>query len=122
MSDAPAHCGVGFEQEANEKSFALLQEYLELARSDTQAAGPARGFRFDFYIQRASQQDDAVGQGAESTSGDQGDVQRVQLMLPPPARRSPAQQQAGEFSPEAACPGSSVHPYLLPLSRLSHDP
>jgi hypothetical protein len=88
--------GVGVEQEANEKSFALLQEYLELARSDAQTAGPARGFRFDFYLHRASQQDDAVGQGAESTSGDQGDVQRVQLMLPPPGRRSPAQQQAGE--------------------------
>lgn len=95
-SDAPVHCGVGVAQEANEKSFALLQEYLQLARSDAQAAGPARGFRFDFYLQRVSWQDDAVGQAAESTSGDQADVQRVQLMLPPPGRRSPAQQQAGE--------------------------
>jgi hypothetical protein len=75
-------------QEANERSFKTLQEYLALARGDgAESVGPQRGFKFDFYMRQ-----ERAG-GGESTSDRDDIVERVQLMLPPPGRRPPSQQE-----------------------------
>jgi hypothetical protein len=80
-------------QAANEKSFAVLQEYLHLARADQEAHGaPGRTFHLEFYVKKEHYAAEIVAKAGSST-------ERVEMMLAPPSRRTQAQLEAGSLAP-----------------------
>jgi len=80
---------------ANEKSFALLQEYLRLARASQEPHdAPAKAFHIEFYVKNEKHADDSHNESGGST-------ERVEMMLAPPSRRSRAQLEAGSVAPSA---------------------
>eukprot|EP00976_Prorocentrum_cordatum_P074395 1181504-Prorocentrum_minimum.AAC.2 len=82
-------------QTANEKSFALLQEYLRLARAAQEPHdAPAKAFHLEFYVKHENHADDSHDKASDS-------IERVEMMLAPPTRRSRAQLEAGSVAPTA---------------------
>ncbi|CAL8469784.1 g9326 [Coccomyxa elongata] len=76
---------IPFARQANEHSFKLLQEYLDSARKGGEVGRTAGvPFKFLFYLHK-EQEDDVDGM-LKDDSTDEGDLRRVDLVLPPPAR------------------------------------
>jgi hypothetical protein len=89
------------EQAVNQKSFALLQEWLALASATREPHGRSRSFHFEFYIRPV---DDDDGDGDvdedEERQAPAAPLRHVALSLPPPGRSLNA--DATSMSPATA--------------------
>ena len=88
------------EQAVNQKSFALLQEWLTLASAASEPGGRSRAFHFEFYIRPVDDNaDGAVDEDAERQAPE-APLRHVSLSLPPPGRSLNA--DATRLSPATA--------------------
>ena len=92
-------------QATNQRSFILLQQYLEQAESGLEPYGRAQAFRFEFWLRNGAG-DDADDTAAAAAPG--GSLRRVELTLPPPGRRQPG-QDAGRCAPVRALLPPAAH-------------
>ncbi|KAK9907490.1 hypothetical protein WJX75_004677 [Coccomyxa subellipsoidea] len=76
---------IPFARQANEHSFKLLQEYLDAAKKGGEVGRTAGvPFKFLFYLHKEQEGD--LSEGLHEERADKGDLKRVDLVLPPPAR------------------------------------
>ena len=93
------------EQAVNEKSFALLQEWLTLASAASEPHGRSRAFQFEFYVRPVA--DDDAGDAAADVDEDRqaAPLRHVSVSVPPPGRSLSAQgADAHRCAPCPNCP------------------
>lgn len=96
FSDCPA------EQAVNQKSLALLNEWLSLAATGSEPHGRSYAYNFEFYVRPEAEEE--VG---NTEAGRPAPLHHVTLSLPPPGRRLHAH---GDRSRCVGVPSGSVQP------------